>query len=134
MGEPATPTAIPTPKGERIALAAKLAGIDAHFSPRVVAEMNDIQFKLVKVQGDFTWHRHADTDEAFLVLDGTLHIAYRDRADIVLRAGEMAVVPRGVEHCPRADGECHVLLVEPRGVVNTGDAGGALTATNDVWI
>lgn len=134
MGEPATPRAMPTPKGAAIALAAKLAGINAHFSPRVVAEMNDIQFKLVKVQGDFTWHCHADTDEAFLVLDGTLHIAYRDRDDIVLHAGHMAVVPRGVEHCPRADSECHVLLVEPRGVINTGDAGGTLTAANDIWI
>ena len=134
MGEPGPLTAMPTPKGERITLAAKLAGIDAHFSPRIVAEMNDIQLKLVKVQGDFTWHCHADTDEAFLVLDGTLHIAYRDRADITLHAGDMAVVPRGVEHCPRADAECHVLLVEPRGVVNTGDTGGALTAANDVWI
>jgi len=134
MGEPVATAASVTPKGAAIALASKLAGIDAHFSPRVVAEMNDIQFKLVKVQGDFTWHCHADTDEAFLVLDGTLHIAYRDRADIVLHAGDMAVVPCGVEHCPRADAECHVLLVEPRGVVNTGDTGGALTAANDVWI
>lgn len=120
--------------GGAINLADKLAGIDAHFAPRVVAEMNDVQFKLVKVLGDFAWHRHAETDEAFLVLHGTLRIAYRDRDDVVLRAGEMTIVPRGVEHCPRADAECHVLLVEPRGVVNTGDAGGALTAPNDVWV
>lgn len=113
---------------------AKLSYINAHFSPRVVAEMNDIQFKLVKVQGDFTWHQHEHTDEAFVVLHGTLRIAYRDRDDVVLQAGEMTVVPRGVEHCPRSDAECHVLLVEPRGVVNTGNAGGVLTAANDVWI
>lgn len=120
--------------GGAINLADKLAGIDGTFSPRVVAEMNDVQFKLVKVRGDFTWHRHDHTDEAFLVLHGTLRIAYRDRDAVVLNAGEMTIVPRGVEHCPSAQDECHVLLVEPRGVINTGDAGGALTAPNDIWI
>lgn len=108
------------------------AALDEHWSPRVVAEMNDYQFKLVKLQGEFVWHAHADTDETFIVLAGTLRMGFRDR-EVPVHAGEMIVVPRGVEHCPRADGECHVLLVEPRGVVNTGEAGGELTAANDVW-
>jgi mannose-6-phosphate isomerase-like protein (cupin superfamily) len=116
-----------------INLAAKLALFTETWSPRVVAEMNDYQFKLVKLAGEFVWHRHDDTDEVFLVLAGEMEIGFRDRA-VVLRAGEMFVVPRGVEHITRARGECHAMLVEPRGVVNTGDAGGPLTAPSDVWI
>lgn len=116
-----------------INFADKLGRFAEHWSPRVIAEMNDYQFKLVKIQGDFVWHSHADTDETFIVIAGTLRMGFRDR-EVVLREGEMIVVPRGVEHCPRADAECHVLLVEPRGVVNTGDAGGELTARNDVWV
>lgn len=115
-----------------INVADKLAGFGEHWSPRVIAEMNDYQFKVVKLLGEFVWHSHADTDETFVVVAGTLRMQFRDR-DVVLQAGEMIVVPRGVEHCPSADAECHVLLIEPRGVVNTGDAGGALTARNDVW-
>ena len=99
----------------------------------MVAELNDYQFKLVKIEGDFVWHRHDDTDEAFIVQRGELRIDFRD-GTVTLRAGEMVVVPRGVEHRPRADAECHVLLIEPRGVVNTGDAGGERTAPNDVWV
>lgn len=116
-----------------INLAQKLGLIAEPWSPRVIAEMNDYQFKLVKLQGEFVWHAHADTDETFFVVAGTLRMQFRDREE-VLHAGEMIVVPRGVEHCPRADDECHVLLIEPRGVVNTGDAGGDRTARNDVWI
>lgn len=121
-----------------INLAQKLGLIAEPWSPRVIGEMNDgtpanIVFKLVKLQGEFVWHAHTDTDETFLVVAGALRMQFRDREE-VLQAGEMIVVPRGVEHCPRADGECHVLLIEPRGVVNTGDAGGDLTARNDVWI
>jgi len=111
----------------------KLARITEQWSPRVVAELNEYQFKLVKLQGEFVWHRHEDTDEAFLVLHGELRIDFRDGM-ATLRAGEMTVVPRGVEHRPHADAECHILLIEPRGVVNTGDAGGARTAPNDVWV
>ena len=119
-------------------LAQKLGLFAEHWSPRVVAEMNDgtpgnIMFKLVKMQGEFVWHSHVDTDETFIVVAGTLHMQFRDR-EALLHVGELIVVPRGVEHCPRADSECHVLLIEPRGVVNTGEAGGALTAENDVWI
>ena len=114
-------------------LAAKLAAINEQWQPRVVAEMNDYQFKLVKLEGEFVWHSHADTDETFIVLDGELRIDFRDGA-VQLRAGEMYVVPRGVEHKPFAARETQVLLIEPRGVLNTGDQGGERTAPNDVWI
>lgn len=111
----------------------KLTRFSEHWSPRVVAEMNDYQFKLAKLQGEFVWHSHADTDEVFIVLDGEMTLQFRDRS-VVLAAGEMYVVPKGVEHRPVARHECSVMLVEPRGVVNTGDAGGGYTAPNDVWV
>ncbi len=111
----------------------KLALIKDHWSPRVIAEMNDYQFKLVKLQGDFVWHQHDDTDETFIVLAGQLRIDFRD-GQVNLGPGEMCVVPRRVEHKPYAEEETSVLLIEPRGVVNTGAAGGELTAKNDVWI
>jgi len=116
-----------------IDLAAKLALIRETWRPKVVAELNDHQVKLARLEGAFVWHRHADTDELFLCLAGNLEIEFRDGA-VRLAPGELYVVPRGIEHRPRADGECHVLLVEPRGVVNTGDAGGDRTAPGDVWI
>ena len=98
-----------------------------HWSPKRIASLNDHEVKLVKVQGEFVWHTHEDTDELFLVVDGQLTIQFRDR-DVVLGPGQLVVVPRGVEHCPRADHEVKLLLLEPTGVVNTGDAGGDLTA------
>ena len=116
-----------------INLAEKLARISEQWSPRVIAEMNDYQLKLVKLQGEFVWHDHKDTDEVFLVLAGEMEIGFRDR-NVTLKAGELFVVPRGVEHITRAKRECHAMLIEPRGVVNTGEAGGALTAENDVWV
>jgi len=112
---------------------AKLALIHDHWKPRVIAEMNDTQFKIVKILGDFPWHDHADTDETFVVLDGVLRIDLRDGA-VTLRAGEMFVVPRGVEHKPYAEHEVAMLLVEPRGVVNTGALDSERRARNDVWI
>ncbi|GAA5070291.1 cupin domain-containing protein [Lysobacter panacisoli] len=111
----------------------KLALFSQCWSPRVVARMNDVEFKLVKMHGDFVWHSHADTDEVFLVVKGEMEIGFRDR-DVVLREGEMFVIPRGVEHITRAREECHALIIEPRDVVNTGEAGGELTARNDVWV
>ncbi len=114
-------------------LAQKLAKFSEHWSPRVVAEMNDYQFKLVKLQGDFVWHQHEDTDEVFIVVKGEMQIGFRDR-EVTIREGELFVVPRGVEHITRAQAECHALIIEPRGVVNTGDAGGTLTAASDVWV
>jgi len=101
--------------------------------PKVVAEMNDYQFKVVKLKGDFIWHDHKDTDETFIVIDGSLRIDFRNGA-VTLRAGEMFVVPKGVEHKPYAEEEVKLLLIEPRGVLNTGDKGGERTAQNDVWI
>ena len=116
-----------------INLRQKLGLIAEHWQPRVVAEMNDYQFKLVKLQGDFIWHDHNDTDETFVVLDGQLRIDFRDGA-VTVAAGEMFVVPKGVEHKPYAEREVKLLLIEPRGVPNTGNAAGERTAPNDVWI
>lgn len=116
-----------------INFARKLAQFSDIWSPRVIAEMNDYQFKLVKLRGEFVWHSHHDTDEAFIVVSGRLDIGFRD-GEVSVGPGEMFVVPRGVEHITRAAEECHALIVEPRGVANTGDAGGALTATNDRWV
>lgn len=116
-----------------INLEEKFRNLSELWSPRVVAEMNDYQFKVAKIKDEFVWHAHDDTDETFLVMKGTMAIEFRDTT-IHLTEGEMYVVPRGVEHKPFAEEECHVLLVEPRGVVNTGDAGGDLQAKNDVWV
>ncbi len=118
---------------QAINFAAKLALFDDRWQPRVIAQMNDYQFKLVKIEGDFVWHSHADTDETFIFLAGRLRIDFRDGA-VHLGPGEMYVVPRGVEHKPFAEGEVRMLLVEPRGVRNTGDQGGERTAVNDLWI
>jgi mannose-6-phosphate isomerase-like protein (cupin superfamily) len=104
-----------------------------HWKPKVVAEMNEYQFKIVKLKGDFVWHKHNDTDETFIVMDGDLRIDFCDGAVHVLR-GEMFVVPKGVEHKPYAEEEVKLLLIEPRGVLNTGEEAGERTAENDVWI
>ena len=116
-----------------INLADKLGLFTEHWSPKVIAEMNDYQFKLVKVQGDFVWHDHPDTDEAFIVLEGELRIDFRD-GSVTIGAGEMHVVQKGVEHKPYAESEVKMMIIEPRGVVNTGDAGGTKTAPDDAWI
>ena len=116
---------------QAIALASKASQVPELWSPRVVAELNDYQFKVARVHGEFVWHRHDETDEAFLVLEGELTIELRD-GEVRLAAGDLWVVPRGVEHRPVARAECRILLIEPRGVVNTGDAGGYLTAPGDV--
>ena len=111
----------------------KFTKFKEHWSPRVIAEMNDYQFKLAKVQGEFVWHEHPDTDEVFIVMAGSLDIHFRD-GKVSLKEGEMYVVPKGTEHKPVAKSECQIMLVEPRGVVNTGDADSSLTADNDVWV
>ena len=116
-----------------INLQQKLALFNEHWQPKVIAEMNDYQFKLVKIQGDFIWHDHKHTDETFMVLEGQLRLDFRDGA-VDLSAGEMFVVPKGVEHKPYAEREVKVLLIEPRGVLNTGHEGGERTAKSDVWI
>jgi len=111
----------------------KFKKIDDQWSPKVIAGMNDYQFKLAKVQGEFVWHHHPDTDEVFIVIEGVLDIEFRD-GSVRLEKGEMYVVPKGVEHKPIADRECRIMLVEPRGTVNTGDTQSDLTAQNDVWV
>ncbi|MCE6976497.1 cupin domain-containing protein [Pseudomonas frederiksbergensis] len=116
-----------------INFAEKLALFSEQWAPKVIAEMNDYQFKVVKIEGDFIWHSHADTDETFIVLEGELRIDLREGA-VVVRQGEMYVVPKGVEHKPYAEREVRMLLIEPRGVLNTGDQEGERTAINDVWI
>ena len=116
-----------------INLAAKYALFNEYWAPKVIAQMNDYQFKVVKIEGDFIWHSHADTDETFIVLEGELRIDFRDGA-VQIGQGEMYVVPRGVEHKPYAHQEVRLLLIEPCGVLNTGAEGGERTAVNDVWI
>ena len=111
----------------------KLAKFSEHWSPKIIAQMNDYHFKIVKVQGEFVWHKHPETDEVFVVLKGQLEIQFRN-GNVMLSAGEMFVVPKGLEHKPVAEQECHLLLVEPVGTVNTGDVVSDKTAANDIWI
>ena len=120
-------------KYESINFKEKLLKFSEHWSPKVIGEMNDYQFKLVKIQGHFTWHDHKDTDEVFIVLEGEMSIDFRDgRVDIA--KDEMFIVPKGTEHKPYAEKECQMLLIEPKGVVNTGEVESDLTAPDDVWI
>jgi len=116
-----------------INIAKKLALINEHWQPKVIAEMNDYQFKVVKIRGDFVWHSHPETDETLMVLEGTLRIDFRD-GHVLVNPGEMYVVPHGVEHKTSAESEAKLMLIEPRGVLNTGHEGGDRTAENDVWI
>ena len=112
----------------------KLRKFSEHWSPKIIAQLNDYHFKIVKVQGEFVWHDHPETDEVFIVLKGHLDILFRD-GRVSLNEGEMYVVPKSVEQKPFAESECHVLLIEPAGTVNTGDAKDSfMTAPSDVWI
>ena len=116
-----------------ISLQKKFDRFTEQWQPKVIARMNDYEFKLARVEGEFVWHSHADTDETFLVIDGDLTIEFRD-GEVRLQSGEMFIVPRGVEHKPRASRECKIMLIEPVGTVNTGEAGGTRTAPNDAWV
>jgi mannose-6-phosphate isomerase-like protein (cupin superfamily) len=116
-----------------INLQEKFTRFSDHWSPKIIVQMNDYHFKLVKFQGDFVWHRHRDTDEVFINLDGEMTIEFRD-GKVDLKSGEMFVVPKGVEHKPFAAKECNIMVVEPANTVNTGDAGGDLTSEENVWI
>jgi mannose-6-phosphate isomerase-like protein (cupin superfamily) len=118
---------------ESINFKQKFGMFNEQWQPKVIAEMNEYQFKVVKLQGDFIWHDHKETDETFVVMEGDLRIDFRDGA-VHVSTGEMFVVPKGVEHKPYAEHEVKLLLIEPRGVANTGDEGGERTAANDVWI
>jgi mannose-6-phosphate isomerase-like protein (cupin superfamily) len=118
---------------QSINFAQKLGLFAEKWKPKVIAEMNEYQFKIVKLKGDFVWHDHSETDETFIVIDGDLRIDFRDGA-VHVATGEMYVVPKGVEHKPYAENEVQLLLIEPRGVLNTGQVGGERTAESDVWI
>ena len=116
-----------------INLQQKLTKFSDQWSPQIIAQMNDYHIKLVKLKGDFVWHSHEDTDEVFMVLDGEMSIDFRD-GKVDLKIGEMFVVPKRREHKPSAARECKVMLVEPAGTVNTGDAGGEMTSEDNIWI
>jgi mannose-6-phosphate isomerase-like protein (cupin superfamily) len=117
---------------EVVNLEKKFGRFDEHWSPKILAKLNDYHVKAAKLRGEFIWHKHDDTDELFLVTKGTLLLRFRDR-DVTLGPGELMVVPKGVEHLPIAEEECEVLLIEPAGTLNTGDAGGARTVEPE-WI
>lgn len=116
-----------------INLTKKLSKFSDHWSPKIIAQMNDYHFKLVKLQGEFVWHDHKETDEVFIVLEGQMTIHFRD-GRAILNKGEMFVIPKGVEHTTSAGQECQAMLIEKADTVNTGDAGGDKTAPIDSWI
>lgn len=120
-------------KYESINFDTKLSKFTDHWAPRVIAEINDYQFKLVKIKGEFTWHDHKDTDEVFIVLSGEMEIEFRD-GTVQISEGEMYVVKKDLEHKPFAKDECEILIIESRGVVNTGESDSELKAENEVWI
>jgi len=119
---------------EVVSLDEKFAAFDQKWSPKIIGQFNDLQLKAVKVQGDFVWHTHEGTDEFFLVRSGRLTIHLRDREDVSIGPGEFFIVPRGVEHCPSAAGECEILLLEPVGLVNTGEVTDSDLTAHDEWI
>ena len=118
---------------DKINFQEKYSKFKKHWSPRVIAEMNNYQFKLAKIRGEFVWHNHKDTDETFIVIKGKMSLKFKD-GEVMLSEGEMFVVPRGVDHKPCSENECKILVIEPRGVINTGDAGGELTINEEKWI
>ena len=118
---------------KKINLKSKFEKFNDHWSPKVIAEMNDYQFKLAKIKDDFIWHEHNDTDEAFIVISGVIWIEFKDET-IQINTGEMIVVPKGTKHRPYATEEAQIMLVEPKGVVNTGDIESDLTALDDQWV
>ena len=118
---------------KKINLASKYKKINEHWSPKVVAEMNDYQFKLAKIKHDFIWHSHEDTDETFIVIEGKISIEFEDET-VELSEGEMIVVPKGKKHRPYADEEAKIMLIEPKGVRNTGDIVSDLTSGDNQWI
>lgn len=111
----------------------KLTKFSDLWSPRIISQFNDYHIKLAKVQGEFVWHDHPETDELFIVLDGELEIQFRDGA-VRLAQGEMCIVPKGVEHKPVAAGECHIMLIEPAGTINTGSVVSEFTKQAELWI
>jgi mannose-6-phosphate isomerase-like protein (cupin superfamily) len=111
----------------------KLASFADPWQPKIIGQLNDYHLNLAEIQGEFVWHAHPETDEVFLVLGGAMAIEFRD-GTTELAEGQLCIVPKGVEHRPRAESECQILLIEPAGTRNTGDAGGDMTAEDEVWI
>jgi mannose-6-phosphate isomerase-like protein (cupin superfamily) len=120
-------------KFEPINITTKFNQFSDYWSPKIIAQLNDYHFKIAKVQGEFVWHTHPETDEVFLIMEGELEIHFRDQI-ATLHQGDMLVVPKGIEHKPVAKNECKILLIEPAGTLNTGDAGGDLTRNHTPWI
>ena len=118
---------------KKINFNSKYSKFTKHWSPRIIAEMNDYQFKLARIKGEFIWHDHKHTDETFIVIEGEMILKFRNY-EVKLSKGEMYVVPKGVEHKPCAENECKILVIEPKGVINTGDSGGKLTINEETWI
>lgn len=118
---------------EVINIADKFSQFTDLWSPKVIARMNDYHFKLARIKGEFIWHSHPDTDEVFIVMQGMMTIHFRE-GEVNLKLGELYVVPKGIEHKPSAEGECQIMLIEPIGTINTGDAGGEMTTQDEVWI
>ena len=118
---------------KKINLKSKFQKFTDQWSPKVIVEMNDYQFKLVKIENDFTWHKHDDTDETFLVIEGKMGIEFEDQT-VELSEGEMIVIPKGKKHKPYADKEAKIMIIEPKGVTNTGDVANDFTAENDQWV
>ena len=118
---------------KKINLKSKFQKFTDQWSPKVIEEMNDYQFKLVKIENDFTWHKHDDTDETFLVIEGKMGIEFEDQT-AELSEGEMIVIPKGKKHKPYADKEAKIMIIEPKGITNTGDVTNDFTAENDQWV
>jgi len=120
-------------KTKKINIKQKFSKLSEYWSPKVLAEMNDYQFKIAKIKGDFIWHKHKDTDEVFIIIEGNMKIEFRDKV-LKLSEGDLYVVPKGEEHRPYSEKECKIMLVEPKGTRNTGDKRDTLTAENDIWV
>ncbi len=120
-------------KYQPINLKDKFSKFNEHWSPKAIAELNDYQFKVAKIIGEFIWHKHEETDEVFFVVDGEMKLEFRD-GEVNIKSGEMFVVPKNIEHKPSAENECRIILIEPRGVLNTGNIENNFTAKTDVWV
>ena len=120
-------------QSEKINIQKKFMKFKDHWSPKIIAELNDYQFKIAKIKGEFIWHKHDNTDEAFFVIDGMMEIKFRDKI-ILLEEGDLYVVPKGVEHKPYSKNECKIMLIEPKGVVNTGSLINDLTKNTEDWV
>tara|TARA_B100000674_G_scaffold1549_1_gene1259 strand:+ start:4724 stop:5089 length:366 start_codon:yes stop_codon:yes gene_type:complete len=118
---------------KKINLQNKFSKFTKHWSPRVVAEMNDYQFKIAKIKGEFVWHNHKESDETFIVIEGQMKIKFRE-SEVQLSEGELFVVPKGVDHKPYAEKECKILVIEPRGIINTGENESRFTMKKDIWV